>query len=114
MKTKFIDNSAKILQAFSSKVGVGLNMIGSQAHRHLVDLTPRRTGNLANHADWEVDEAEQSVTIGFKHDDDPELDPDYAIYVEDGSINNKAHHMVRKAATEHDAEYENIMKKAMK
>ena len=39
---------------------------------------------------------------------------DYAIFVEEGSRNNKANHMLRKAATEHTEEYKKIMEDALK
>ena len=38
----------------------------------------------------------------------------YAIFVEEGSRNNKAHHMLRRAATEHGSEYKQILEDAMK
>jgi hypothetical protein len=39
---------------------------------------------------------------------------EYAPYVEFGSVHNKAHHMLKKAATDHSAEYAAIAKSAMK
>ena len=40
-------------------------------------------------------------------------DVKYAIFVEEGSRNNKAHHMLRRAATEHKEEYKRNVKIVM-
>ena len=114
MEVKFIDNSEKVQQEFNTRIGVALNLIGSQAHSHLVDDTPVRTGNLRNHADWEVSPDEDYVVVGYLKDDDAEKDPYYAKFVEFGSRNNKPQHMLQKAATNHNDEYKAIVKKALR
>ena len=112
IKIDFKDNTQKILQEFSTRGGVALNLIGARATAHMQDETPKRTGNLANHGDWEVDPGEKTVEFGFRHDGDPEKNPDYAIYVENGSPTNAAHHMIQKAATNYSAEYKDITEQA--
>ena len=113
MSIKVVDNTDKILQAFHTAVGAGLNVIGMEAAGYTQDNTPVRTGNLANSVDWEVKEDEKVVYVGFSKEKTT-TDVKYAIFVEEGSRNNKANHMLRKAATEHTAEYKKIMEDSMK
>ena len=113
MSIKVVDNTDKVLQAFHTAVGAGLNVIGMEADGYTKDNTPVRTGNLANSVDFEVKEDEKAVYVGFSRQKTT-TDVKYAIFVEEGSRNNKAHHMLRRAATEHNAEYRQIMEDAMK
>lgn len=113
MEIKVVDNTDKVLQAFKTAIGAGLNVIGMEAAGYTQDNTPVRTGNLANSVDWEVKEDEKAVYVGFSKEKTT-TDVKYAIYVEEGSPNNKAHHMLRRAATEHTAEYKQLMEDAMK
>jgi HK97 gp10 family phage protein len=113
MSIKVVDNTDKILQAFHTAVGAGLNVIGMEAAGYTQDNTPVRTGNLANSVDWEVKEGEKAVYVGFSKEKTT-TDVKYAIFVEEGSRNNKAHHMLRRAATEHKEEYKQILEDAMK
>ena len=113
MAIKVVDNTDKVLQAFKAAIGEGLNVIGMEAAGSTQDNTPVRTGNLANSVDWEVKEDEKAVYVGFSKQKTT-TDVKYAIFVEEGSRNNKAHHMLRRAATEHKAEYRQIMEDSMK
>lgn len=113
MSIKVVDNTDKVLQAFHTAVGAGLNVIGMEAAGYTQDNTPVRTSNLANSTDWQVSPQEDYVAVGFNKE--KANNPiDYAIFVEEGSRNNKANHMLRKAATEHTAEYKKIMEDSMK
>ena len=113
MAIKVVDNTDKVLQAFETAIGAGLNVIGMEAAGYTQDNTPVRTGNLANSVDWEVKEDEKAVYVGFSKEKTT-TDVKYAIFVEEGGVNNVAHHMLRRAATEHTAEYRQIMENAMK
>jgi HK97 gp10 family phage protein len=110
---KVVDNTDKVLQAFKTAVGAGLNVIGMEAAGYTQDNTPVRTGNLANSVDWKTKEDEKAVYVGFSKEKTT-TDVKYAIFVEEGSVNNVAHHMLRRAATEHNEEYKKIMEDAMK
>ena len=113
MSIKVVDNTEKVLQAFRTAVGAGLNVIGMEAAGYTQDNTPVRTSNLANSIDWKVSPKEDYVAVGFNKEK-ASKPIDYAIFVEEGSRNNKAHHMLRRAASEHGAEYKQIMEDAMK
>ena len=113
MEIKVVDNTDKVLQAFRTAIGAGLNIIGMEAAGYTQDNTPVRTGNLANSVDWEVKEDEKAVYVGFSKEKTT-TDVKYAIFVEEGSRNNKAHHMLRRAATEHKDEYKRLMEDSMK
>lgn len=113
MSIKVVDNTDKVLQAFHTAIGAGLNVIGMEAAGYAQDNTPVRTGNLANSVDWEVKEDEKAVYVGFSKEKTT-TDVKYAIFVEEGSRNNKAHHMLRRAASEHTDEYKRLMKDSLK
>ena len=109
----FTDNLDEVLRALDGALETGLVKIGAAAQGYAKDNTPVRTGNLANSVDWEEKEDEKAVYVGFSKEKTT-TDVKYAIFVEEGSRNNKAHHMLRRAATEHNAEYRKIMEDAMK
>lgn len=113
MAIKVVDNTDKVLQAFQTAIGAGLNVIGMEAAGYTQDNTPVRTGNLANSVDWEVKEDEKAVYVGFSKQKTTS-DVKYAIFVEEGSRNNKANHMLRRAVTEHTGEYKRLMEDSMK
>ena len=92
MDIKAVDNTEKVLQAFHTALGAGLNIVGLEAAGYTQDNTPVRTGNLANSVDWEVNEEEQFVCVGFSKAR-TNTNVKYALAVEEGGINNKAHHM---------------------
>ncbi len=101
---KFVDNSAKILEEMESRKKMALLAIGAAAEGHAKALTPVDTGRLRNSISHTADS--DAAYIG--------TNVEYAPYVEYGSVHNKAHHMLKKAATEHGAEYAAIAKAAMK
>ncbi len=110
---KYVDNTDKVLESFETALGVGLNLIGQSAAGYTQDNTPVRTGNLANSIDWEVNEKEKYVVVGFSKEK-TNTNVKYAVYVEEGSSKTPPRHMLRKAATEHTEEYKKLMKESMK
>lgn len=99
---KFTDNSKDVLAAFERAKKNALEAIGATAETHAKSLTPVDTGRLRNSIAHTV--GDDSVYIG--------TNVEYAPYVEYGSRRNKAHHMLKKAATEHSDEYKAIAKAA--
>lgn len=118
-KIEVVDNSEKVLKMFETAIGAGLNTVGSQATDYAQDLTPVRTGALRNSISWEVSEDESSVEIGVLKSA-PALVPgnqlpkNYALFIEEGTSKTKAHHMLRRAASEHKEEYKKIIEKGLK
>jgi HK97 gp10 family phage protein len=104
MGIKFTDNSAKVLALLEQKKTLALLAIGAAAEGHAKALTPVDTGRLRNSISHAA--SGDAAYIG--------TNVEYAPYVEFGSVHNKAHHMLKKAATEHGAEYAAIAKAAMK
>lgn len=110
----FRDNSDEVLDQLKTKKAMALFEIGAAAQGYAQDLTPVRTGSLAGSISVAVVENEDSVYIGVPKDyvsPQGQKPSKYAVYVELGSRNNKAHHMLGKAATEHSDEYKQIAKK---
>ena len=98
------DRSAETLDLFRSACARGLVAIGMTAERHAKDITPVDTGRLRNSiAHAETDDA---VYIG--------TNVEYAPYVELGTSRNKAHHMLKRAASEHSAEYRELLEQSLK
>lgn len=104
MGIKFTDNSAKVLALLDQKKTLALLAIGAAAEGHAKALTPVDTGRLRNSISHAA--SGDAAYIG--------TNVEYAPYVEFGSVHNKAHHMLKKAATDHSAEYAAIAKTAMK
>lgn len=100
---KFTDNSAKVLSALNQQKAQALEAIGLRAETHAKALTPVDTGNLRNSMAHAV--SGDAAYIG--------TNVEYGPYVELGSRRNKAHHMLKKAATEHSDEYRTIAKAAL-
>jgi HK97 gp10 family phage protein len=103
MGIKFTDNSAKVLEALNMKKTQALLAIGAAAEGHAKALTPVDTGRLRNSMSHAA--SGDAAYIG--------TNVEYAPYVEFGSVHNKAHHMLQKAATGHTAEYKAIAKAAL-
>lgn len=108
----FTDNLKEVLEALEGAKEKGLAKIGAAAQGYAKDLTPVRTGVLRDSIGVEVKPNEDSVYIGTLIDKFPE-EP-YGKYVELGSVNNKAHHMLQRAATEHTEDYKKILEREMK
>lgn len=104
MDMKFIDKSKEALEALKQAKKNSLWAIGAAAEGYAKEATPVDTGRLRN----SITHAEDSNNsyIG--------TNVEYAPYVELGTKNQHAHHMLKKAATEHAEEYRNITKAAMK
>lgn len=97
---KFTDNSGAVLAELKSKVGLALDTIGFIAETHAKALTPVKTGRLRGSIAHMVDD--NSAYIG--------TNVEYAPHVEFGTSRQKAHYMLKKAATEHSEEYKKIAK----
>lgn len=97
---KLTDNSGAVLAELKSKVSTALNTIGAVAETHAKELTPVRTGRLRNSIAHKVDG--DAAYIG--------TNVEYGPHVEFGTSRQKAHHMLKKAATEHSEEYKKIVK----
>ena len=104
MGVTFTDNSAKALELLNQKKKLALLAVGAAAEGHAKALTPVDTGRLRNSISHAADN--DAAYIG--------TNVEYAPYVEFGTVHNKAHHMLKRAATEHGAEYSAIVKAAMK
>lgn len=100
---KFTDNSAAALRKLEAKKAQALEAIGARAETHAKSNTPVDTGNLRNSMAHAV--SGDAAYIGSN--------VEYAPYVEFGTRRNKAHHMLKKAATEHSDEYKAIAKAAL-
>ena len=100
---KFINRSAEVLRALDIQKTQALEAIGARAETHAKANTPVDTGNLRNSMAHAV--KGDSAYIG--------TNVEYGPYVEFGTSRNKAHHMLKKAATEHSEEYKAIAKAAL-
>ena len=104
MGVKVTDNSAAVLAALEMKKKQALEAVGATAERHAKAITPVDTGRLKGSIAHAVDD--NAAYIG--------TNVEYSPYVEYGTHRQKAHHMLKKAATEHGDEYAAIVKAAMK
>ena len=104
MSVEFKDNSKEILAALEKAKKRGLEAIGLAAEGHAKKITPVDTGRLRNSISHATDD--EAAYIG--------TNVEYAPYIELGARGRKPVHMLRRAATEHTAEYKEIMKNALK
>lgn len=100
---KFTDRSPEVLLGLESNKAQALEAIGARAETHAKANTPVDTGNLRNSMAHAV--SGDAAYIGSN--------VEYAPYVEFGTSRTKAHHMLKKAATEHGDEYRAIAKAAL-
>ncbi len=100
---KFINRSADVLRALEIQKAQALEAIGARAETHAKALTPVDTGNLRNSMAHAV--SGDTAYIGSN--------VEYAPYVEYGTSRTKAHHMLKKAATQHSEEYKEIARAAL-
>lgn len=108
----FTDNIEEVLSAVDSAITAGLLEIGATVQGYAKDLTPVRTGTLRDSFGVEVKKDENAVYIGTMVQKFPKKP--YGQYVELGSRGRSGVHMLQRAATEHTAEYKEIMEDAMK
>ena len=104
MSVDFIDNSAEVLAAFDRQTKRGLMAIGEEAIGYAKNDTPVDTGRLRNSEDYKVEE--DGVYIG--------TNVEYAPHIEYGHGNYVGKHMLKNAASNHSAEYKNIMETSLK
>lgn len=104
MDVKFTDNSPIFLDAMERAKERALWAIGARAETHAKKETPVDTGRLRNSIAHAV--KGDAAYIG--------TNVEYAPYVEFGTKRTKAHHMLKKAATEHGEEYKEIAKSSLK
>ena len=106
------DNLQEVLRALNNATERGLAKMGVAAQGYAKDNTPVRTGTLRDSIGVEVKPEEKAVYIGTLIDKFP--DEPYGKYVELGARGRKPVHMLTRAATEHKAEYKQIMENALK
>lgn len=130
MAVEFKDNSAQVKAEMSKAVMAGLETCGMTAETYAKGLTPRDTGRLINSITHKVVASEKACYIG--------TNVEYAIWQEIGTgiyasegggrqtpwvytdskgethvtRGSHAHHFLKKAASEHSAEYKKLMKDA--
>ena len=104
MSVTIKDNTQQVLSALQKAKKQGLEAIGMTAEGHAKKNTPVDTGRLRNSITHAADS--NAAYIG--------TNVEYAPYVELGARGRKPVHMLTRAATEHKAEYKEIMKDALK
>ena len=107
----FTDNLDEVLGALNSALEDGLVKIGAAAQGYAKDNTPVRTGTLRDSIGVEVKSDEKAAYIGTMIDKFP--GKPYGQYVELGARGRPGVHMLQRAATEHAAEYKQIMEEAL-
>lgn len=104
MSVTIKDNTQQVLSALEKAKKKGLEAIGMTAEGHAKKNTPVDTGRLRNSITHTADS--EAAYIG--------TNVEYAPYVELGARGRKPVHMLRRAATEHTAEYKEIIESALK
>ena len=104
MSYTYKDNTKEVLSALEKAKKRGLEAIGLVAEGHAKKNTPVDTGRLRNSITHTADS--DAAYIG--------TNVEYAPYVELGARGRKPVHMLTRAATEHKAEYKEIMEDALK
>lgn len=99
------DNTEQVVDGIESAIGVALEKIGFLAENYAAKKCPVDTGNLRASITHEVDAADDAVYIG--------TNVEYAPYVELGTSRQKAQPFLRPAASEHSAQYRQVLKKAL-
>ena len=104
MSVEIKDNTQDVLLALKKAKKNGLEAIGITAEGHAKKITPVDKGRLRNSITHTADS--NAAYIG--------TNVEYAPYVELGARGRKPAHMLTRAATEHRAEYKQIMEDALK
>ena len=99
------DNTGQVVDGIDSAIGVALEEIGLSAENYAARKCPVDTGNLRGSITYEVDAGDNAVYIG--------TNVDYAPHVELGTSRQKAQPFLRPAASEHGAQYRQVLKKAL-
>ena len=129
MGIRFTDNSDMVLDLLRQSVARACDDIGEQASQYAADATPVDTGRARNSITYAtskhqgfvhgyndgkgnsfVDQVGQGVKEGEIYIG---TNVEYFPYIENGSRTIDAYHPLQKAATEHGAEYREIMKNHM-
>ena len=98
------DNTEKALREFFGATEGALRAIGMQAASHAAVGSPVDTGRLRNSMTYEL--GDRCVFVG--------TNVYYAIYQELGTSRIRGKHMIRNAATNHTAEYKQILERFLK
>ena len=104
MSYTFKDNTDEVLAALEMAKKRGLEAIGLAAEGHAKKETPVDTGRLRNSIGHATDD--EAAYIG--------TNVEYAPYVELGARGRSGVHMLKRAASEHTAEYKRLMEDSMK
>lgn len=99
------DNTDKVTEGIESAIAVALEKIGLLAENYAAKKCPVDTGNLRGSITREIDTSDNAVYIG--------TNVEYAPYVELGTSRQKAQPFLRPAASEHSAQYRQVLKKAL-
>lgn len=99
------DNTEQVVDGIDSAIGAALEEIGLLAENYAARKCPVDTGNLRGSITYEVDAGDNAVYIG--------TDVEYAPYVELGTSRQKAQPFLRPAASEHGAQYRQVLEKAL-
>lgn len=99
------DNAGQAVDGIDSAIGAALEEIGLLAENYAAEKCPVDTGNLRGSITYEVDAGDNAVYIG--------TNVEYAPYVELGTSRQKAQPFLRPAASEHGAQYRQVLEKAL-
>lgn len=134
MSFKTKDNTDEVLNALEDAIEQGLEAIGMRAERHAkkdpnmpVDTGLARnsiahavSGKGASIKKYKADRGDGKGSYSGTAPNDKEKavyigsNVEYFPYIEEGGGNRKAHHVLRRAATEHTEEYKKLMEGSMK
>ena len=133
----FKDNSKEYKDLLNQAIRRGLRTIGMRAETHAKENCPVDTGYARNSITYALS-GESAAVSSYEADrgkgDKPpktgeyrgtlgEIEDNYVAigsnveyfpFIEEGARGREAHHTLRKAATEHREEYENLMKDSIK
>ena len=99
------DNTGQAADGIDSAIGAALEEIGLLAENYAARKCPVDTGNLRGSITHAVDAGGNAVYIG--------TNVEYAPYVELGTARQKAQPFLRPAASEHGAQYRQVLERAL-
>ena len=100
------DNTDIFLNALPEQIDAALTAIGLTAESYAKELCPVDTGRLRNSITNVVELGENAVYIG--------TNVEYAAFVELGTSRMKPRPYLKPAVTQHNAEYKELAKQALK